>query len=427
MIRIQEQKINDLLSYLAVFVAFFCATNGELLYTKNTVVYYLPFLLCFAALALELIAKGKFKLTSYVVWRIILIAFFFLAYVYAVNEAAAFITIKKLLLQSVVVFLIDLKCTEDPNNIRQFIKLAAFAMFVNLVYLAKTVDMTALEEGERLGVSSVNEAWNANQIGLMASLGAVMIFYVFFINAQNHKKLGKVFGVVLVAFFLIFVVLSGSKKSLIIIFVTLMVYLLGSSKSHKIRNIVIAIICAYGILYALYNVPFLYEHLGYRFEELADTVGGTGGDRSSRIRQHMIEVGLEAFSQKPIFGYGLNGFSQVYGSISGTSVYSHNNYVELLVNTGIVGFLLYYGYVAGILFKKSVANKESALFKAVLVALLVADVGMVSYADPFCQYVLCIAICAIFKKPSSVPEREALQKNNATKEISLCRSKGSLK
>jgi len=409
MIKIKRMKVNDFLSYLAILVAFFCATNGELMYTSSTAVYYLPFLLCFAALALELIAVKKRRVSSYMIWRIFLCVFFFLAYLYAVNESAAFSVIKRILLQSVVVFLIGIKCTDDAENIQRIAKIAVAAVCINLLYLYSVVDFATLAEGERLGVSSVNESWNSNQIGLMASLGVAMVCYLFFIKAQETRRFNKVFGAALIVFFLFFVVLSGSRKSLIIVFVTLMVYLFGSSKSHKTRKIVIAIACTYGLLYALYNVPFLYDHIGYRFEGLIETISGTGSEGSAQARQGMIDIGLNAFIQKPLFGYGLNGFSQVYGEITGISVYSHNNYVELLVNTGLVGFVLYYGYIVWILFRRCGANKESALFKAVLAALLVADVGLISYTDSFCQYILCLVICGILKKPDFAPERELLQ------------------
>ena len=409
MIRIKKRRANDLLSYLAIFVAFLCATNGELANTKNNVVYYLPFVICLGALGLELSLRKRIVLSSYMLWRIVLTIFFLIAYLYAVNVSLAFVAIKKLILQSIALILIGLKCNENADNIPRFIKLAVIAIFANLLYVAATVDMTMLEEGIRLGVTSVNEAWNANQIGLMASMGAAMVYYTFFIKESGSAIISKVLGVALTVFFLVFVVLSGSRKSLIIVFVTLMLYLLGSSKSHRIRSLLIAVVCACGIIYALFNTPFLYEYIGYRFEGLREALSGEGGDHSSHIRRGMIEIGMRAFAERPLFGYGLNGFAHVYNSMAGTSVYSHNNYVELLVNTGLVGFLLYYGYIATILFKRCAMNKETVLYKAMLIALLVAEIGLVSYTSSFCQYILCLIVCGILKNPFASPEKTAVQ------------------
>lgn len=410
MIRIKIAQPKDLLSFAAIIVAFFCATNGELLNTSNTVLYYLPFLMCFAALAVELFARGKLTLSSYSIWRILLVVFFLIAYTYALNADDAFMVIKRFILLFGAVLLIGLKCTENPDNIRRFMKFSIFTTFVNLLYLATTVDLELLAAGVRLGAGSVNESWNANHIGLISSIGAVLTCYIFFIDTRSTGRLRKIFGLVLVLFFLVIAVLSGSRKSLLIFFSAMTLYLIGSSKSHKIRNILTAVVCIYIVLYAVYNIPFLYEYIGYRFEGLLETLQGGGGDKSSLIRKNMVEIGLKAFLSKPILGYGLDGFSTVYGRISGTYVYAHNNYVETLVNTGLVGFLLYYGYIAWVLFKRCGATKKAALFKSLLIALLIADIGLVSYMDPFCQYILCLVIYSILQKPFTAPENSVNKK-----------------
>lgn len=397
MIRIKKVKTNDLLSFAAVFIAFLCATNGELANTNSNAVYYFPFLVCLAALLLELLLKPKIGLTSYLLWRIGVAVFFLMTMLYAISVSVAFVVIKKFLLQSVVVVLISLKCMEKSENIKLIIKIAVFAIFANLLYLLSTADMTMIAEGLRLGATTINKSWNANSIGLSASFGAIMAYYAFFIDTQRTGLWKKVFSWLVLLFFLVFTVLSGSRTAIIIVLVAAMLYILRSSQSHKIRNVLIAILFVCAAFYAVYNVPFLYEHVGYRFESLLEALFAEGGDRSSLIRREMIEVGMQAFVSKPVLGHGLNGFSQVYGSVSGIDVYAHNNYIELLVNTGLVGFLLYYGYIAGMLFTKCAVNKETILFKATLVALLIADVGLVSYVDPLCQYLLCFIMHGILQ------------------------------
>ena len=70
-------------------------------------------------------------------------------------------------------------------------------------------------------------------------------------------------------------------------------------------------------------------------------VTGEGeGEASAEIRRDMIVKALEMFIQKPIFGWGIEGFA----AHSGFGVYSHNNYTETLVSFGIVGFILLYSY-----------------------------------------------------------------------------------
>ena len=86
--------------------------------------------------------------------------------------------------------------------------------------------------------------------------------------------------------------------------------------------------------------------------------------------------------------------------MSGTSVYVHYNYVEMLVSTGVVGFVLYYAFIVKTLLAKNVPNQQIVFFKAILCALLIADVGLVSYNDPFVQYILCLVIYGIIYIPT---------------------------
>lgn len=388
-----------MLSSIALCIAFVCATNGELLYTSSSLVYYLPFAVCLMAMAFELLAKQKIVLSSYVLWRAALIALFVVTMLYAISISDAFVALKKYLLQSIVVFLIGIKCTEDPENVNRMIKLCIFAVLVNSIYLYGAMDIAAIAEGERLGVSSVNESWNANQIGLMAALGVLCAVYIGFVCAHKAKGWTRLLSIVLVLFFGYTSILSGSRKSIIIVLATLFIFVLRASKSHRIRNLMLAVILLGAALYAIYNIPFLYDRIGYRFQGLLDMMFAEGGDNSSRIRQNMIQVGMEAFYQKPILGYGLNGFATIYGAFSGKSVYAHNNYIEILVSTGLVGLVVYYAFIVKTLFAKGVPNQQIVFFKAMLCALLIADVGLVSYNDPFVQYILCLVIYGIHYMP----------------------------
>ena len=42
--------------------------------------------------------------------------------------------------------------------------------------------------------------------------------------------------------------------------------------------------------------------------------------------------------ENPLLGYGLNNYHLFHWS----GVYSHNNYIEVLVSLGIIGFIIYY-------------------------------------------------------------------------------------
>lgn len=407
MIKINGIKLHDAFSFAALFVAFVCATNGELLNTKSNLIYYLPYAICAVALAFELLIKQKVVLSSYLTWRVLFIVFLLFSMVYAIDRNDAFSVIKRYLLQSIVVILIGFKISESAENIKLLMKICIVALFFNTVYLLSFVDVEMLAEGERLGVNAVNESWNANQVGLMATFGVIFTFYIGLVISHKAGMWSKLLSLALMLFFAFAAVLSGSKKAIIIILVTLLLYILRSSKSHKVRNVMLAVLLLIGALYAIYNVPFLYDFVGHRFEDMLDAFFEEGGDRSSQIRQNMMQFGMEAFAKKPILGYGPSGFANLYGFISGAAVYSHNNFIEILVSTGLVGFVLYYGYLAKMLFTKCVSGKQPAFMKAMLIAMLVADMGMVSYYDAFYQYILCLVVYGVLGLADSSQDKSS--------------------
>lgn len=62
------------------------------------------------------------------------------------------------------------------------------------------------------------------------------------------------------------------------------------------------------------------------------------GNSSDNLRAELIRYGLELFAENPLLGYGLNNYQLFHWS----GLYSHNNYIEVLVSLGIMGFLIYY-------------------------------------------------------------------------------------
>ncbi len=76
-------------------------------------------------------------------------------------------------------------------------------------------------------------------------------------------------------------------------------------------------------------------------ERLASTRSEVqGGDLGNRLR--IWKAGMEAFTKQPVMGYGTARFKQaVAPRLGAASQVAHNSYLSVLVEQGIVGFLLY--------------------------------------------------------------------------------------
>ncbi|CVH74390.1 hypothetical protein BN3662_00203 [Clostridiales bacterium CHKCI006] len=120
----------------------------------------------------------------------------------------------------------------------------------------------------------------------------------------------------------------------------------------------------------------------------------------------MIRYGMQYFLEKPIFGFGQSGFAILFNNDYGRLVYSHNNYVELLANLGLFGFLFYYVFYFKTFFKlikqKKVQNNPlSDFFITFLFVVFLLDFGIVSYySQNILQIFIALSIKMAFRKVS---------------------------
>lgn len=97
-------------------------------------------------------------------------------------------------------------------------------------------------------------------------------------------------------------------------------------------------------------------------------------------RMRFIEEGIRLIKERPIFGWGLAN----YAYVSGVGAYSHNNFVEVWVSTGIFGFLIYYSIYAisvWTVIRRFLYRKEVSMIVMLIVVLInvVFGYGMVQY------------------------------------------------
>jgi O-antigen ligase len=88
---------------------------------------------------------------------------------------------------------------------------------------------------------------------------------------------------------------------------------------------------------------------GERFKERAASIFDDSKDEvgSRQTRVNLLETGLRAFWNSPFIGVGLGNFV----NMEGTSWYmAHNGYIEIAVEHGIFGLVLYLGLLCSILF-----------------------------------------------------------------------------
>ena len=144
-------------------------------------------------------------------------------------------------------------------------------------------------------------------------------------------------------------------------------------------------------------MPAVYNTYGYRFESMINGILDNGGnvDESVKVRMNFIEYGKILFLKKPIFGYGIANYREVLPSVKTfgvTDMYAHNNYIELAVDLGIVGIIVYYSiyvymFIYGIKRIKKLTYLQKIMW-SILIAFAFCEYGLVTYYGDFYQIII---------------------------------------
>ena len=236
---------------------------------------------------------------------------------------------------------------------------------------------------------------NKNATGMNLAWGCLICFYIIYNKLSNKLR----YKILLVIFFA-FVVIASSRKALLILVISIPLYLLLCEKNSKlVRNIFFITLMGGISLYSLFEVPYFYQLIGMKIEDLLLALFKIGGnateDGSILERTFFKTYAINMFNENMltrIFGNGLNSFQSEMFRINYSNVaYSHCNYTELLCNYGIIGFFLYYYYKCRVvlqIFNTKRKNKTTVFFLIVLLISIVFEYGFVSYFTIFNQLLL---------------------------------------
>jgi O-antigen ligase len=231
---------------------------------------------------------------------------------------------------------------------------------------------------------------NTNSWGIRLAFS--IAFAILNIYYTKQKKLKVVFAIIVVASFIV-ILITGSRRSLLLSLLSFCILLLGHNPSQiKKLKVVFIIISVLLIVYRLVMVvPQFYAIVGSRIDEaLASFYSeGTVLDNS---RNEMIEVGLELFWERPLTGWGLGTFEEASGL---GHPYCHNNYVELLFASGVIGFITYYSLLVSIIvrgIKQRDNGKQFSVMVVLMRFILISGYVTVDYTSLFNHLIISITL-----------------------------------
>lgn len=181
---------------------------------------------------------------------------------------------------------------------------------------------------ERGFIRMTGMAFDPNMFGI-----TLMPFLFFYLMSRDYKWF---------IFSCLLLVLSFSRGAWVAFLSGLVVFYFMQGIIKNIKATILFLL--------LSPFPFLlYKYNLFQFGTLIDSRLKNISDGSGRY-----EIWVNAFNlflEKPIAGWGIFSFRHLNFSIWGNDRFAHNTYIEVLVETGIIGFLLYSLFFIFILFR----------------------------------------------------------------------------
>jgi len=298
---------------------------------------------------------GKIKFYKETLFFMLFILWSFTGFFIAASLPAIFMSFTSLIQLFALFFMVSSLCTNLVN-----IKCVLFSFLVGgciVAYLSISSGEYKLAEfgGEKARTAGI--VGNANAFAFLVDCLLIILLCFFHLTKSKILK-----GIILCPIPLCFrlIVSSGSRSGFLGFVVILglwycLFYFKLTFKKPLLALFVTVIMIGFG-MYVVKNLA--YTTLLKRF-----TVATR---ETSRV--DLVKRGLRVAADRPVLGVGLGNFV-FYSSYE---QYAHNNYVELLADTGVLGAGLYYGIYACIISKLFKLRKQvtSPMFKMILIYIL---------------------------------------------------------
>lgn len=374
-------KINCNSIFEFIFMIFVAVvTNNE--WQSNGFIWWgITFLLFFSYLFSEKL-KLKIKLTHYKLWVFIFMIVCFFSFFIASDKVNALNQLKTMIIFNLVFIILEEKIS-SRNSIEKILYFFIFGITITLVYLLFNFDLNQFQLAQTgHGETGV---WNGNDVALKAAVIVPLLLY-FLKKEESKIKKSILIGIFLLCIKII--LMTGSRKGLIMLMIGISGVITLKNPKKILRNGIIGIILIIIGFLAIMNISELYELVGWRIEGMVAMISGVGEmDSSSLLRKTYIDLGKKVFWDSPILGHGIANFALINFQNTGHYTYSHNNFIEILVGLGVIGFISYYWiyfylikeYIRQLIERKNIFLTNVLFINFILYFIM--QYGFVSYFD----------------------------------------------
>ncbi len=121
---------------------------------------------------------------------------------------------------------------------------------------------------------------------------------------------------------------------------------------------------------------------------IANRLQGLWANQNAMMRLAHFEDGMKLFKRSPIIGLGMGSFENAIKSVQSfyyETKYAHNHYIQALLDTGIIGLILFLGVLVTNVIATWKAYKKRERFAPMLGAVLVFMFGHATMEIDFCS------------------------------------------
>lgn len=321
-----------------------------------------------------------------------------LSYDSAMNMAKTFI---KVAFMSIFIYLETDTFDKLIIRIKQFL--------VATVFMMAKVMLAYFSGHDRLNAFSYGTGNYFNTVAQILALSVVLAFWFIINQNKGDKKTKAIIYYIYIIMAFAMIIWSGSRKSILIPVVGIVsIVLIGKFDfKARFRYIALGVLVAMVVLYIVQSN----DMLSGRFKDFYNALFlGSDDDASALERQFYRNTAWNLFTQKPILGWGANGFMVYLERINYWHVaYCHNNWLEILCSYGIIGGILYYWFYFYLLVKlysvrQNHLNLGTVLFSIVFI-ILIFEYGIVTYYFSIYNILFCFA-AILLKCNNKIVKRE---------------------
>lgn len=380
----EQKKIKKKTLGIILFLILF--SNSALRSEEHLQLYIgIAMFVCLYAFFLGLQKPSRITSTifnSFSIWTMVLFfIYFFYGIVLPSND---FFNTDYFLFMFVMILITIMLFVDIPIALMMeiFVKVCAFSSIAVCLFILINEWSLIISGGTRIGESG---SGNVNTIATY--LGIMSIPCIYKVIFDNKYIYFVPYGLST-----ILMLMTGSKKALLYIILGVVILAVFKNKM-KLQKYIFPLIMLIVVIFLIFNNEFLYNIIGARtidfFAGLGFNIEGAHYSNSTALRLLMYKLSYEAFLSKPIFGGGWFYFS----TYSGLGTYSHNNYLEMLTNYGLVGFMIYYSMFLSVLvrlFRLTREDNSAKLLFTILLIIVLSDAAAVSFSYNLFNYLVLV-------------------------------------